>query len=269
MILDDIIAHKRQEVDALKQRVPLSEIRARAEATPPPRDFAGALQRDTIALIAEIKRVSPSRGALNAIADPVALARVYAENGASAISVLTDEKYFHGSLDDLRAVRAAVSVPVLRKDFTVDAYQIFESRAASADAILLIVRVLGDTQLREYLACARDLGLGTLVEIHDERDLARAVAANARVIGINNRNLADFTVDLATTERLAPKIASDKIVVAESGVFTREDVSRAAHAGARAVLVGEALVRAGEIAARVKELTQVPVSKEIGKGGNK
>ena len=257
MILDDIIAHKRQEVETQKQRVPFDDIRARAQAASAPRDFADALQRDTLALIAEIKRASPSRGALNTIADPVSLARVYAENGTAAISVLTDEKFFNGSLDDLSAVRASITIPVLRKDFIVDAYQIFESRAASADAILLIVRVLSDAQLREYPACAHDLGLGVLVEIHDERDLERALAANAHVIGINNRNLADFTVDLATTERLAPQIPRDKIIVAESGVFTHDDVLRASRAGARAVLVGEALVKAGEVGTKVRELANV------------
>lgn len=255
MILDEIVANKRAEVAERKRHVALAELRARAEAMQSMRDFAGALHRDHIALVAEIKRASPSRGALNADADPPRRARTYAENGAAAISVLTDAKYFNGSLGDLQAVRAAVDVPILRKDFIVDEYQVYESRALGADAILLIVRVLSDAQLCDYLAHA--LGMNALVEIHDERELERALAANARIVGINNRNLADFTVDLATTERLAPQIPNDKIIVAESGVFTRADVECAARAGAHAVLVGEALMRAGEVGAKVRELSSV------------
>jgi indole-3-glycerol phosphate synthase len=158
---------------------------------------------------------------------------------------------------DLEAVRGAARVPVLRKDFIVDEYQVYESRALPADAILLIVRVLSDVQLCDYLALTQSLGMSALVEIHDEHELDRALAAEARLIGINNRNLADFTVDLATTERLAPQIAKDKIVVAESGVFTRADVERAARAGAHAVLVGEALMRAADVGAKVRELANV------------
>ncbi|HEX7588442.1 MAG TPA: indole-3-glycerol phosphate synthase TrpC, partial [Anaerolineae bacterium] len=220
MILDEIVANKRTEIHHRQQRISLAEFRTRAESVPEARNFADALVGENVALIAEIKRASPSRGELNAQADPPRLAQTYAAGGAAAISVLTDKKYFGGSLNDLKSVRVAVQVPILRKDFIVDEYQVYESRALQADAILLIVRVLADAQLRDYLALAESLGMSALVEIHDEADLERAIVANARVIGINNRNLADFTVDLATTERLAPGIASDKIVVAESGVFT-------------------------------------------------
>ncbi len=257
MILDEIVANKRVEVAVARARVSLAEMRARAETAPASRDFARALTRARVALIAEIKRASPSRGELNAQVDPPSRARAYADHGAAAISVLTDAKFFNGLLDDLRAVRAVVDVPVLRKDFIVDEYQVYEARAYGADAILLIVRVLSDAQLREYGALAQSLGMSALVEVHDERELDRALTVDARIVGINNRNLADFTVDLATTERLAPKITRDKIVVAESGVFTRADVARVARVGAHAVLAGEALMRAEDVGAKVRELASV------------
>ena len=257
MILDEIVANKRAEISNRQRRISLAEFRTRAESVPATRSFADALIGENVALIAEIKRASPSRGELNAQVDPLRLAQTYAESGASAISVLTDKKYFNGNLNDLKSVRVAVQIPILRKDFIVDEYQVYESRALQADTILLIVRMLADTQLRDYFALAGSLGMDALVEIHDERDLERALTANPRVIGINNRNLADFTVDLATTERLAPRIPGDKIVVAESGVFTRADVERAARAGAQAVLVGEALMRAEDVSAKVRELASV------------
>jgi indole-3-glycerol phosphate synthase len=194
---------------------------------------------------------------LRADFDPVKVARLYTGNGASALSVLTDARYFHGSLADLEAVRAAVDVPVLRKDFVVDEYQVYESRAHQADAILLIVRVLADSQLRDYLALAQSCSLGALVEVHDESDLDRALAADARIIGINNRNLGDFTVSLEATERLAPRTPPGHIIVAESGVFTTTDVERVARAVAHAVLVGEALMRAKNVGAKVQELAHV------------
>lgn len=260
MILDEIIANTRGQVAEQKRRVSLAQMRAdarAARATRAPRDFALAPMRENVALIAEIKRVSPSRGVLAADADPPRLARTYAANGAAAISVLTDKKFFHGSLQDLQNVREAVEVPVLRKDFIVDEYQVYESRASGADAILLIVRALSDAQLRDYLTLGRSLGMYALVEIHNEVDLERAISAGAFIIGINNRNLADFTVDLTTTERLAPRVPKEKIVVAESGILTRADVERVARAGARAVLVGEALMRAGDVGAQVRELANV------------
>lgn len=256
MILDDIVANTRAEVTERQRRVPLADIRARAESAPLARNLS-ALEREHVALIAEVKRASPSRGALRTDLDPVQLARTYAANGASAISVLTDARFFNGSLADLEAARAAVDVPVLRKDFTVDEYQIYEARAHQADAVLLIVRILSDAQLRDYLALAHTLGLGALTEVHDEAELDRALAVDAPVIGVNNRNLADFTVSLTTTEKLSPRIPRGKIVVAESGIFSRADVERVAQAGAHAVLVGEALVRAGHVSAKVKELANV------------
>lgn len=257
MILDEIVANKHSEVASRKRRVSLAEFRTRAESVPEARDFASALRGENVALIGEIKRASPSRGAISAEADPIRVASIYAENGASAISVLTDKKYFDGTPNDLKAVRVAVDVPILRKDFIVDEYQVYESRALQADAILLIVRILSDAQLKDYLALARSLGMHTLVEVHDEAELERALATDTKIIGINNRNLVDFTVDLATTERLAPRIPQDRVIVAESGVFTKADVERCAHIGADAVLVGEALMRAEDIRARVAELSSV------------
>ncbi len=257
MILDTIITNKRTEIVEREREFSFAELRTRARAALPTRDFAGALKRDCVALIAEIKRASPSRGALNAHADPSRVARNYADNGAAAISVLTDAKYFGGSLDDLQSARVAVIVPVLRKDFIVDEYQIYEARVFQADAILLIARVLSDTQLCDYLALTHSLHMPALVEVHDEFDLDRALGANAQIIGINNRNLADFTVDLATTERLAPRIPRGKLIVAESGITTRADVERVARAGVHAVLVGEALMHAGDVQAKARELGNV------------
>lgn len=257
MILDQIVADKKEEIARRQRRVSLAEFRTRAESVVPARDFAGALRGENIALVAEIKRASPSRGELSADANPLRVAQTYAANGAAAISVLTDKKYFHGTPNDLKGVRVAVDVPILRKDFIIDEYQVYESRALQADAILLIVRILTDAQLRDYLALTHSLTMHALVEIHDEADLARALNADANIIGINNRNLADFTVDLATTERLAPRIPKEKIIVAESGVFTRADVERCARAGADAVLVGEALMKAQDVGAKVKELASV------------
>lgn len=263
MILDEIISNKKDEITQRKRRITLAEIRDRAGSAPAPRDFVSGLSREQVALIAEIKRASPSRGALRGEFSLPQLAFEYAGNGAAAISVLTDQKYFAGDLSDLESSRIAVDVPILRKDFIIEEYQVYESRAFHADAILLIVRVLSDSQLRDYVALASSLGMGVLMEIHEEAEVERALAADAQVIGINNRNLLDFTVDLAVTERLAPRIlaqagvGSGKIIVAESGVFTRADVERAARAGARAVLVGEALMRADDVATKVRELAGV------------
>ncbi len=260
MILDEILANRRVQVAEQKRRVSLAQMRAHALAAQAPRDFARALTRQNLAVIAEIKRASPSRGVLSTNADPPLLACIYAANGAAAISVLTEDKFFNGNLQDLEKVREVVDVPVLRKDFVLDEYQVYESRVSGADAILLIVRVLTDAQLQDYLALGRSLGMHALVEVHDEVDLERALSAGASIIGINNRNLADFTVDLATTERLAPRIPKESIVVAESGILSRTDVDRVAGAGARAVLVGEALMRAGDVGAKVRELASVKLS---------
>lgn len=265
MILDDIVIAKRQEIEKRRARISLAEFRVRAENAPPARDFENALRvGENVALIAEIKPASPSRGDLQINADPVKIARLYDRSGASAISVLTDHKFFKGELNHLKAARVGADLPLLRKDFIVDEYQVYESRAIFADAILLIVRILDDARLRDYRLLAESLDMSALVEIHDEPELERALRSDARIIGINNRNLADFTLDLKYTEQLAPKIPRDTVCVSESGIFNRAEVERAANVGADAVLVGEALMRAENVPDKVRELTSV--GKLKGKG---
>jgi indole-3-glycerol phosphate synthase len=255
-ILDRIIEHKREELAAAKSAVPLSEMRARAAAAPAVRDFAAALSGVRIALIAEIKKASPSRGVLRADFEPVRLARQYAEAGASAISVLTDEEHFQGTLEHLRAIREALpdGPPVLRKDFVFDEYQVYEARANGTDALLLITAILEAALMADLLAETQSLGMAALVEVHDEAEVERALKAGGKIIGINNRDLRTFDVDLATTERLRPLIPAGKTVVAESGIFTREDMRRLEVIGVQAALIGEALVTAPDPGAKVREL---------------
>jgi indole-3-glycerol phosphate synthase len=258
-VLDEIVANTRAEVARRKVAVPRAALERQCEATPAPRDFEAAVRPSTrsIRLIAEVKKASPSRGVLSSSLDPVALATTYALNGAHAISVLTDEKYFQGSLDDLRRVRAAVDVPLLRKDFTIDEYQLWESRAAGADAVLLIVSILEPARLAELLAAAKGLGLAALVECHTAAELDQALAVGSRIIGINNRDLATFETRISTTIELLPLIPLGPIVVSESGFFTAADVHQVAAAGAHAILVGEGLVRAKDVPAKIRELTLV------------
>ena len=251
-ILDKIVAQKKREVDRLPVR-PITPEAVRA-ARPQSRNFMGALRgggRGGPALIAEVKKASPSAGIICADFDPVRIAREYEAAGAACLSVLTDVEFFQGSLDYLRQIRAAVSLPLLRKDFIIDARQILESVEYGADAILLIVRILSDEQLGQFHGLAVEAGLAALVEVHNEAELRRAQAVGATLIGINNRDLDTFTVDLETTARLSPK-ASPGFVVAESGIHTRSDVQRVHRAGAGAILVGESLLRnPGGIAAQV------------------
>ena len=253
-ILDRIVADKREELAAAQDAIPLAALRQRAEAAALPRGFAGALRGPRIRLIAEVKKASPSRGVLRADFDPVWLAGRYAEGGAAAISVLTDEKHFEGSLGHLAAVREALpeGPPLLRKDFVFDPYQLYEARANGADAALLIVAVLEDALLRELLATASALSFDALVEVHDEREMARAAIANVTLIGINNRDLRSFDVDLGTTERLRPLAPPEATIVAESGIFTRADMSRLEAAGVHAALIGEGVVTAPDPAAKVR-----------------
>lgn len=257
-VLDKILAHKVEEVAARKARASAAAMSAAAQEAPPPRDVRAAVRRATVTLIAEIKRASPSRGVLLADFDPLALATTYAAHGAAALSVLTDARFFGGDLAHLTAARAAVSVPVLRKDFVLDPYQVYEARAAGADAVLLIVAALDDACLADLHALVTGLGMAALVEVHDEAELARALALGAPLIGVNNRDLRTFAVDLATTERLARLLPADVTLVAESGIFSGTDVRRMGAAGAHAVLVGEALVTAPDVAARVRELGGQP-----------
>jgi indole-3-glycerol phosphate synthase len=255
-ILDEIVRHKRQEVAAHQRAIPRSALVARAATLPAPRDLERALapQPGRARLIAEVKRASPSRGVLKDDLDPVALASTYARHDVDAISVLTDAKYFRGSLDDLAAVRAAVHVPLLRKDFTLEEYQLWEARAAGADAVLLIVAILDAPLLRDLAAAAKGLGLAALVECHTAPELDLALSIGARLIGINNRNLATFETRVETTLALLPQIPPGPIVVSESGFFTGTDVRRVIEAGAHAVLVGEGLVKAADVGAKVREL---------------
>jgi indole-3-glycerol phosphate synthase len=255
-ILDRIVADKRNELAAALARTPLAEMRVLAEESPVPRGFASALRGTSVGMIAEVKKASPSRGVLRADFDPVWLASRYTEGGARAISVLTDEKHFQGSLAYLKAIREVLpdGPPLLRKDFTIDEYQLHEARANGADAALLIVAILGDASLRDLLAACAAIGLDALVEVHDEAEMARAAGAGATLIGINNRDLRTFDIDLATTERLTPLVPPDATLVAESGIFTTDDMRRVERAGVHAVLIGEGVVTAPDPAEKVREL---------------
>ncbi len=257
-VLDKILARKAEDVAAAKAAVSYTALESAAREAAPVRDFAGALRRETVALIAEVKHASPSKGVLIEDFDPVALGTTYADNGAACISVLTDEPFFMGHLDHMRAVRAAVGVPVLRKDFTIDPYQVVEGRAAGADAMLLIVAALADGQMSELHGAIRGLGMAALVEVHNEAELERALALGATLIGVNNRDLKSFAEDIGTTERLARLLPAGVTLVAESSIRTLADVRRMGAAGAHAVLVGEGLVRAGNIAAQVRDFGSQP-----------
>jgi indole-3-glycerol phosphate synthase len=253
-MLNKIIARKREEIKERKQSVPLATLKERIAQRKAPLDFAAALRGDQVRLIAEVKRASPSRGILCPDFDPVALATRYAQGGAAAISVLTEENYFGGSLEHLVAIREAVNLPLMRKDFILDPYQVYETAAYGADALLLIVAILSQEQLTELLSLSHSLGLECLVEIHNEAEVGRALSSSARVIGINNRDLRTFSVDINTTRRLRSLLPRGQIVVSESGIRSREDVKRLKQWGINAVLIGEALVTASDIPAKINEL---------------
>jgi len=256
-VLDDIVSYKFTELAARRASRSEADLRAACRDVAPANDFAAALRPPPgrrVSLIAEVKKASPSQGVLNANLDPAAQASIYASAGAAAISVLTDEKYFRGSLGDLVAVRAAVKVSVLRKEFIVDEYQLWESRAAGADAVLLIAAALEMKRLVDLLDAAKGIGLGTLVEAHTADELERALRCGAPVIGVNNRDLQTLRTSVETSLRLLPLIPSGPVAVSESGIFTGDDVERVVAAGAHAVLVGEALVRAQDVAGKVREL---------------
>ena len=253
-VLERILAHKRKEVAAAMQARSLAEVAAAAARMPATRDFAGALRRPGVSLIAEVKRRSPSAGIIRPAFYPGRIARIYESHGAAAISVLTDERFFGGSLGILRQVRRAVGIPVLRKDFVVHRYQLYEARAAGADAALLIAEVLRPKELAGMLAEARDMGLACLVEAHSLPAVRKALAAGAELVGINNRDLRTFRTDLETTRRLASHIPDGRAVVSESAIRTRGDVEQVAAWGADAILVGEALMRRRRIGQAVDEL---------------
>jgi indole-3-glycerol phosphate synthase len=262
-ILDTILARTRADLAERKVRLPLQELRARCRDLPPARDFRAALQRGPgratrragpLRVIAEVKKASPSRGVIRADFRPAAIASAYAAAGASAVSVLTDGPFFQGSLDDLAAVRRAVALPLLRKDFHLEPYQLFEARAAGADAVLLIVAALAPAALAELAGLAAELGLGALVEVHTAEELETALAAAAGIIGINNRDLKSFEVRLQTSLDLLPRVPVGVVLVSESGVLTAEDSRRLAAAGADAILVGEGLLRQPDVGAGLRTL---------------
>lgn len=253
--LEEIAAYKRQEVAQAKKIRPVASLERELKNRPPVRNFREAIHRPgKLSLIAEIKRASPSAGPIRAGADAVEIGKIYAQAGAQALSILTDEKFFSGSLRDLRAVREVVNIPVLRKDFLLDEYQIVEAAAVGADAVLLIAAILDPAVLKRLLELARDLSMEALVEVHAEREVGIALEAGAQIIGINNRDLATFKVDLAATQRLIQQIPKEKTSVSESGIRSREDVDLVQRLGAKAVLIGEEFMSSSDIGKRVKEL---------------
>ena len=255
MILDAIIAHTKEQLAGKRLRVPLGDVKARAVDAEATRGFGPVLSAgDGIRLIAEVKKASPSKGVIREDFDPVMIAQIYEESGASCLSVLTEQKFFQGSLEYLGLIRKVVKLPLLRKDFIIDEYQIHEARAAGADAILLIAACLEKQQIEDYLAIAHQLGLDVLVESHTYKELDRSLRAGAMLVGINNRDLTTFTVSLQTTLDLLNDIPDDRIVVSESGIRTRDDVMKLHQAGVDAVLVGESLMREKDIGRKAKEL---------------
>jgi len=256
-----INAYKRQEIAAAKARIPLEDMKRRADRAPPPRGFVARLERAVAGghygLIAEIKRASPSKGLIRKDFDVAMLARAYAEGGAACLSVLTDGPEFQGSLEFLWQAGAAVDLPLLRKDFMLDPYQIYEARAWGADCVLIIMASLSDVEASELERVAFDLGLDVLVEVHDRHELTRALSLRTRMIGINNRNLKSLSVDLGTTEQLSRLMPGDRLRVSESGLSTPVDLARMARAGARCFLIGEALMRQQDVAAATRSLLSV------------
>ena len=254
-ILDRIVAQKRIEVEAARRQAPPEELSKRLAEAPPVRDFAAALLRGAgVGVIAEVKKASPSAGVLREDFDPVAIARAYQAGGADALSVLTDEPFFQGSLAYLTAIRRAVDVPLLRKDFIIDEYQVLEARVAGADAVLLIAELLDDEQLPTLIAAIHSARMQALVEVYEPANLTRLLETDAILVGVNNRDLRTFETDLEHTIRLAPLVPADRILVSESGIRTADDIARLRSVGVRAVLIGETFMRSGDVSAKLREL---------------
>jgi len=258
MILNEIIANKKEELTRLKAGFPVKGLvqglKMRIKQLPPTRDFIKAVSGNDIKIIAEVKKASPSKGIIKKDFNPVEIAKIYEMNGASAISVLTEEKHFHGHIEYLREIKEAVSLPLLRKDFIFDEYQIYESRAAGADALLLIARVLEKKEIERFLDLSHDLGMSCLVEVHDEEELEKVLSTKAKLIGINNRDLKTFKTDIKTTLNLAVKIPKDRIVVSESGINSYNDIDLLKKKGVHVFLVGESLMREKDIGKKLKGL---------------
>ena len=256
MILDRIVSQNLEALEYRKRRLPIAELQKMASEQRPVLDLASALRGDGIQLIAEVKKASPSRGIIRPDFDPVEIAKIYAGNGAAAVSVLTEALHFQGSLEHLKNIRKALpdKLPLLRKDFIVDPYQIYESRTYGADSLLLIVAILEPERLQELLGISHELNMSCLVEVHNEAEVEIALKSGAKIIGINNRDLNTFGVDLATTERLRPLIPADRIIVSESGIKQRSDIEKLRQLGIDAVLIGESLMSAPDIAAKMREL---------------
>jgi indole-3-glycerol phosphate synthase len=253
-ILDQIVAVKHAEVASMKRCTSLSELKRMTEDLPPPRDFRTAISGRNGRIIAEIKRRSPSKGSLTTDFDPVQIALIYEENGAAALSVLTDKEFFAGEKRYLNDIKEKVSLPLLRKDFIIDPSQIYETRLIGGDALLLIAGILEARQLADYLVLTEEMGLSALVEIHDRKDLDKALAAGAAIIGLNNRNLKTFVTDLQTSRELIPHIPEGRMVVSESGIRTRSDIEDLMAVGIHAFLVGETLIKAKDRGEKLREL---------------
>ncbi|MEW6615939.1 MAG: indole-3-glycerol phosphate synthase TrpC [Thermodesulfobacteriota bacterium] len=259
IFLDEIINHKKKELFETKKKCSIDELKSRISKPPPVRDIKFALTSPStpIKIIAEVKKASPSKGIIREDFDPVEIAKIYEANGASAISVLTEENFFYGSLDYLKKIREMTAIPLLGKDFIFDEYQVYQARTYGADAFLLIAAILNDSELKDLLKTGRELGMQALVEVHNLEELKRVLQTEAEIIGINNRDLKTFKTDIATTERLIKEISQDKIVVSESGINTAEDISRLRECGAHAFLIGESLMRERDIAKKLTELLSI------------
>jgi len=255
MILDRIVADKKVELAGVMASLPLGELKAMARDARTPLDFSTSLMDPgRVCIISEVKKASPSKGIIRVDFDPVEIAKTYEQNGASAISVLTEKRYFMGELWYLRDIRAAVGIPLLRKDFIFDEYQVYEARVNGADAFLLIATMLGTTQLSDLYLLGRELGMDVLAEVHDEADLDKALEVGFEVVGVNNRDLKTFNVDIKTTERLMKSIPYDRIIVSESGISTKEDMEYLKKIGADAALIGESIMREKDYGAKLREL---------------